>query len=121
MNPRADAAASRLEVQGDNAAVSGRYRFVAALPVFAGHFPGRPLLPGVHQVACVVDAVAQALGRPLRVTAIERCKWSAPVPPDAEVTVSAVSAPVDGGWRLDGEVRLGATVACACRVRVAAV
>lgn len=60
-------------------------------PAFAGHFPGRPLLPGVLLLAEVLEAVlavsvlAARLGpRPLLVSA----KFLAPVPPAASLAIT---------------------------------
>lgn len=33
-------------------------------PLFEGHFPGRPILPGIVELALVLDAVAMETGRP---------------------------------------------------------
>lgn len=73
-----------------NDEVAGRYRFSAEMPFFAGHFPGRPLVPGV----LLLEGAAQTLAywalreRPknwVLLTGVERAKWTAAVEPDQEV------------------------------------
>ena len=80
--------------------VAPALRAVAAdEPVFAGHFPGQPILPGVLLLRFAVDAAAGAAGRPLALVAIRRLRFSAPVLPPAEVRVEFDAKP-DGDDRL---------------------
>jgi 3-hydroxyacyl-[acyl-carrier-protein] dehydratase len=55
----------------------------AADPVFEGHFPGFPLLPGVYLVELVGQTVRAALGEGYRpeLAAMERCRFLNPVMP----------------------------------------
>jgi 3-hydroxyacyl-[acyl-carrier-protein] dehydratase len=57
-------------------------RIDPADPVFAGHYPGFPILPGLFLVEYVHRAVlAGSAGRPLRATALERVRFRRPVRP----------------------------------------
>lgn len=49
--------------------------------VYAGHFPGHPVTPGVCLLAIVRACVGRALGRPAAFAAIKSCKFIAPVIP----------------------------------------
>jgi 3-hydroxyacyl-[acyl-carrier-protein] dehydratase len=62
-----------------------RFRFDAADPVFAGHFPGQPLLPGVFQLEIARRAAEWELGVPLRIREISRAKFQRPFLPDEVV------------------------------------
>lgn len=59
-------------------------------PCFAGHYPGHPILPGVLLIEMMQRAVRryawQRLGRPVRLQAVDRARFSAPVGPGDEVT-----------------------------------
>ena len=78
-------------------------------PAFAGHFPGRPLLPGVALLSEVLEAVlaepplAAAVGPAPRLSAV---KFLAPIGPGAaltirfEATASALRFEVTDGTRL---------------------
>ena len=56
-------------------------------PVFTGHFPGRPILPGVLLLAMVRQTLMAAEGRPFRLHSISRQKFIRPVIPATNVTV----------------------------------
>ncbi len=55
-------------------------------PAFAGHFPGRPIVPGVVLLDHAIQAVTQALGTP--VVGIGNAKFLSPVGPGAELEFS---------------------------------
>lgn len=60
-------------------------RFTARLdpshPIFGGHFPAQPVLPGVCTLAMLRDAIARTEGHPVRFDRIRECKFTAPVDP----------------------------------------
>jgi 3-hydroxyacyl-[acyl-carrier-protein] dehydratase len=57
------------------------FNFKPEDPVFAGHFPGRPLLPGVFQLEIVRLAAEWILNTPLSVQEIAKAKFQRPVLP----------------------------------------
>ena len=95
--------------------VQQRVAHQPVLPVdAAGHFPGRPIMPGV----LIVEALAQtggilalkAMGGGKRIayfTGIENCKFRRPVVPGdqlrLEITVIARKGPM---WKMHGEARV---------------
>src|SRR5690606_27383529 len=85
------------------AGFEARFRFPAALEVFAGHFPGRPLVPGVFLLEATRLGCERALGQPVRIALVKRAKFAAEVHPDEEVVVRASLEPGragdwSGGW-----------------------
>lgn len=65
-------------------------------PAFAGHFPGRPLLPGVALLAEVLEAVLDEPLLAARVGTAPRlgaAKFLAPVRPGAQLTVQLEAGP----------------------------
>jgi 3-hydroxyacyl-[acyl-carrier-protein] dehydratase len=66
----------------------------ATAPVFRGHFPNFPILPGVMLVAFARQAVSSELGRPVSLRRIVRQRFMRPVLPDTVVTVECeIGAP----------------------------
>jgi len=60
---------------------SFEFIFSAADPVFAGHFPGNPILPGVFQLEIARMAAEWIQNRPLAVAEITRAKFQRPILP----------------------------------------
>lgn len=62
-------------------------RFHASHPVFAGHFPGRPVVPGACLVQIAEELAALTLGRQIRFTSLRNLKFRQPLTPDLQITV----------------------------------
>jgi 3-hydroxymyristoyl/3-hydroxydecanoyl-(acyl carrier protein) dehydratase len=93
---------------------TARYSMPASHPCLAGHFPGRPLVPGVVLLDAVFEAVAAA-GHGA-VTKLRHAKFVAPVGPEQPVEITLTQpAPgriafrclSEGALALSGEVELG--------------
>ncbi len=92
------------------------FRFGADDPVFAGHFPGRPLLPGVFQLEMARAAAEWTLGCRLAVREISRAKFQRPILPGETVRlrlklsgdagIIQVTALFSAGGQPAGETRL---------------
>lgn len=62
-----------------------RFTVPADHPALPGHFPGRPVVPGVLLLDAVLQAAAGLGTSPKRIL---RAKFAAPVAPGAEVEIS---------------------------------
>jgi 3-hydroxyacyl-[acyl-carrier-protein] dehydratase len=93
----------------------GEKRFPASDPVFRGHFPGEPLVPGVLMVealAQVAGCAAALPGAPLKLAAIKAMKFRRPVRPDELITLTATKLGAAGGlWQFAVEASVGGEVA----------
>lgn len=90
-------------------------RIAADHPAFVGHFPGRPLLPGVLLLAEAMEALraAPALAARLGATPeIAQAKFLAPVGPGSELAVALYEEA--SGLRF--ELRCGATLVASGRL-----
>jgi 3-hydroxymyristoyl/3-hydroxydecanoyl-(acyl carrier protein) dehydratase len=89
MNLRDSIAAARLcgpQPQSDGATLF-EFRFPATDPTFAGHFPTRPLLPGMFQLEIARYAAELTRNEPLHVREIPKAKFLRPIIPDETVRV----------------------------------
>lgn len=66
--------------------------------IFAGHFPGHPVLPAVVQCLMAQMAVEEGLGRPLLLKAVCQAKFTAVLGPEQEITLRVVPARKPGQW-----------------------
>ena len=57
-------------------------RIPATHPALPGHFPGRPIVPGVVLLQCVLDEAERWLGRALSIRELPQAKFSAPLLPE---------------------------------------
>ncbi|HEX2616662.1 MAG TPA: hypothetical protein VHL57_03915 [Flavobacteriales bacterium] len=84
----------------------------AAHPIFSGHFPGRPILPGVCTVQ-IAQAIAERMfGMPLMIRAARSIKFLAPIDPRIAPTLRFLLSltPRDGSLRIEAQAFVGDTV-----------
>jgi 3-hydroxyacyl-[acyl-carrier-protein] dehydratase len=70
-----------------------RYVFGPDFPGFAGHFPGKPILPAVLQIMAASLQAEAAAGQRLTPAAIERAKFVSTIVPGALVEIACRRAP----------------------------
>ena len=63
-------------------------RFNTKHPIFLGHFPERPIVPGACIVQIAEELAALSFGHPIRFTAIRDLKFRQPITPDQEILIS---------------------------------
>ena len=86
-----------------------RQQIGATEPVFAGHFPQHPILPGVLLIAMARQAASHALGRPLQLRRVLRQRFMRPVLPAMTLTLECRVADAEGEGDGDGD---GHRVSC---------
>ena len=99
-------------------------------PFFPGHFPGRPVMPGVM----IIEALAQAAGILLFVTAdvyptessrfffvgIDKARFRRPVEPGDQLILNAtLERTLKGIWKLSATAMVGDAEAAACEMMLA--
>ncbi len=72
------------------------FSFAVDDPVFAGHFPGRPILPGIFQLEIVRMAAEWLQNRPLAVTEIVKTKFQRPILPGEILKLNLKLTEADG-------------------------
>jgi 3-hydroxyacyl-[acyl-carrier-protein] dehydratase len=99
-------------------------------PFFPGHFPGRPVMPGVM----IIEALAQAAGLLAFITAdvypdensrfffvgIDRARFRRPVEPGDQLILSAtLERNLKGIWKLSTVATVGEAEAASCELMLA--
>lgn len=72
---------------GDSQAVTCSYVFSDNFSGFAGHFPGKPVLPAIVQLLTVLSLVEEQTGTSQQLMAVEDAKFLQPVLPGQELRV----------------------------------
>lgn len=83
------------------------FKFRAADPTFAGHFPHRPILPGVFQLELVRVAAELVLGGALAVREIRKAKFQRPILPEETVRVELKLSEKDGTIQASADCFVG--------------
>lgn len=65
-------------------------------PFFEGHFPGRPVLPAIGQLAILTALVRRVAGAPVSLTGVDGLKLSRQVLPGDRVEIR-LQSPMPGG------------------------
>lgn len=63
-------------------------RFDSSHPIFAGHFPAHPIVPGACLVQIAEELAALSYGHSVRFSAIRNLRFNQPIRPDQEVTIT---------------------------------
>ena len=75
-----------------------RFRFAPDLTVFAGHFPGRPIVPGVYLIETARILCERAIGKGLRIACIADAKFTTEVGPGESIDIEAKLTEETEGW-----------------------
>ena len=82
------------------------FRIAPDHPAIPGHFPGRPVVPGVLLLDGVIEAANRWLGIPLRVRGLRQAKFIAPLLPGEVATLELALA----GDSLDFAIQRDGTI-----------
>jgi len=83
------------EIAADGLSARAAHVFGADDPMFAGHFPGAPVVPGVLLIEFVAQTanllLSHRAGRPVRgyLVGVDEARFNRPVPPDRRVVAEA--------------------------------
>ena len=97
--------------------ITARARVPAAAVWFDGHFPDAALLPGVAQLAIVVEVLKAALDKPVRVKEVSRVRFKQAIRPDESIDVQ-INPKGDNRPAYDFRLLKGSEVACSGCLKV---
>ena len=106
-----DVRKAMISVTGDpQGSLRAEFLFPPGLPLFAGHFPGNPILPAVHQIEMVRCAMSALVAEPLWIEKISKAKFAGVVSPGDVITVEAAFERAAGRIRVTAKLDVaGAT------------
>jgi 3-hydroxyacyl-[acyl-carrier-protein] dehydratase len=90
-------------------------RLNPAHPLFGGHFPGNPVLPGVCSMMAVRECAGLVAGRALRYASVGECKFLKAITPDDTLSVSVKLAE---GYALTATIQCAETLALKLKARL---
>ncbi len=79
--------------------------------VYRGHFPGKPVCPGVCNVQMLKECAEVLTGRRLTITAIRQCRFTAVASPGRcpWVDISLRAEPLAEGYAVTARIAAGST------------
>ncbi|MEG1759063.1 MAG: hypothetical protein RRY23_02295 [Alistipes sp.] len=95
-----------IALSGDTTHFDAEIVLNAKHPLFEGHFPGRPVLPGACQMHIIKELVEQHIGQPLNCRSVRELKFLSPVVPphDLHLRIVAVLTTTDNSISLQGVI-----------------
>lgn len=84
--------------QKSQESLSAELEFTKAFPLFAGHFEGEPVLPGVSIIDFSVRMLCGGQSRP-DIT-VNKCRFAQVVRPEERLTVTGNWNPSLGSWKI---------------------
>ena len=73
-------------------------------PVYAGHFPGQAITPGVLTLTMVRECAALSAGHRLKYKAIKNCRFVAMVRPGERLTLNIRLTSTENGEQLTADI-----------------
>lgn len=83
-----------------------RIAFLPGCDVYRGHFPGRPVCPGVCNIGMIKECAMMLTGKRLWISTIKQCRLTAVATPAVcpEVNVAVSVSPTDGGFTVTATI-----------------
>jgi len=103
-------------VERDGSTIAAACHFREELAVFAGHFPGAPLVPGVYLIEAARQAVERGLGRAVALAGVRDGRFVSPVRPGDGVELRIDLTEEGAGWEARVEVHRGEELAARLRL-----
>lgn len=95
-----------LKLSGNDAVVDAQVLVNSDHPVFAGHFPGQPVVPGVCTLQLIKELMERSLHQKLRLSAADNMKFLAVIDPtrNPELFISISLQKINLDFRVNATV-----------------
>ena len=87
--------------------IEAAFMFPPELEIFSGHFPGRPIVPGVLELEMVRAAMERFTGSALRLLSVEKAKFLREVKPGERILLSLSYAAAGSRFSVKGKSFVG--------------
>ena len=101
---------SKTFVSGSWAGIRAEFNFPGTLELFKGHFPGKPILPGIAQIEMVRFSLETILEKKLAIQSIKKTKFSHLIEPDTPVLIHITLLPQGMDDVNQGQISVKATL-----------
>jgi 3-hydroxyacyl-[acyl-carrier-protein] dehydratase len=100
-----------LESNTTGETINSRISFDRSHPIFDGHFPGQPVVPGVCMMQILRELMEDHSGQKLRITYGDNLKFLAVINPDEnkEVDVALTYKVADDAYNVTGSILTSST------------
>lgn len=65
-----------------------RVELLPSHPIYTGHFPGQPVVPGVCTLTIIKECIGQMLGYEVSYASIKECKYMSALIPDENLYIT---------------------------------
>lgn len=95
----------------EEASISARVTFEVGHPIFKGHFPDMPIVPGVCQTQMLSEVLSQGLGTELQLKSAASIKFLSVVDPTRNPTLDLVITftQLEDGYNVSAQYKWGET------------
>lgn len=97
-----------VEASAETGRASGTFRTEKGFPGLGGHFPGRPLLPGIAMIGLAIALCESLICAPLQLVRVEKAKFLKPVLLGDTIRIDVEAACEQGDYRVSSRLTNGA-------------
>ena len=82
------------EITREDNSATVRVELLPSHPIYAGHFPGQPVVPGVCTLTIIKECIEKVLGRSTSYASIKECKYMSALIPEGNLYIT-ISITID--------------------------
>ena len=82
------------DIARDGNSATVRVELLPSHPIYAGHFPEQPVVPGVCTLTIIKECIEKVLGRSTSYASIKECKYMSALIPDENLYIT-ISITID--------------------------
>ena len=86
-------------VQDDNGTYAINVEILPGHPIYSGHFPGKPVVPGVCTLTIIKECLGEIYGRAIEFVSIKECKYISALLPEKKIAIT-INATVEDSVKL---------------------